>query len=115
VTAVPDPRFRDQLAEALWKRAAGDDAPPLSAQMEGTQRVARADADALLPLIAAHVEAEVQAALNDAAADLEYRAGKVSPDVGTGFLGAAGRVREIVTELNTSAEGEQPKERPPCK
>jgi hypothetical protein len=110
VTAAPDPRFRDQLDPLM---------PPHADWCHGETHGACCGSECdcgvaeSLDRIAAHVEAEVQAALNDAAADLEYRAGKVSPDVATGFLGAAGRVREIVTELNTSAEGEQPKERPP--
>jgi hypothetical protein len=63
--AVPDPRFRDQLGEALER---------MSVSVQGLPtRFLTADlglvVDALAPLIAAHVEAEVQAATNQRAAE----------------------------------------------
>jgi hypothetical protein len=56
--AVPGPRFRDQLAEALERS-------PLAQFVADATDIA----DALLPLIAAEVEARVQAAANQRAAE----------------------------------------------
>ena len=87
--AVPDP-FRDQLADALR-----------DVSFLGPLDRARVF-DALLPLIAAHVEAERQAALLAAAEDLEYIADKTAyAGVALGYEWAAGRVREIAEGATT--------------
>jgi hypothetical protein len=62
MTAVPDPRFRDQLEDVLVQ-SVGAQMPRGKVWRPGIV------IDALLPLIAAHVEAQVQAATNQRAAD----------------------------------------------
>jgi acyl-CoA reductase-like NAD-dependent aldehyde dehydrogenase len=70
VTAVPDPRFRDQLAE-VWcdDQESGD---PWDQADEHYRDYWRRKVDRLLlPAIAAHVEAEVQAATKAARREQE--------------------------------------------
>ena len=94
---VPDP-FRDQLAEQAWGVL-------VEADLEGVtdpNLIAHAIVRNQLPLIAAHVEAERQAALLSAAEDLEHIADKtVHAKVALGYEWAAGRVREIAEGATT--------------
>jgi hypothetical protein len=66
--AVPDPRFRDQLAEALW-RTICPSGPPLDKASPVSREAYPRWIDALMPTIAAEVEARVQAAANQRAAE----------------------------------------------
>jgi hypothetical protein len=72
--AVPDPRFRDQLAEALYAVNWCNSNYPGTPGCDCLDAHRRRQADALMPTIAAEVEARVQAAANQRAAEELHRA-----------------------------------------